>query len=95
MGLDKATLKVPTQPLIFFNNKIVMPMGVITLKVFGAKRILDVDFLVINCHSAFNAIIGRAWIHSIQGVMSTLHQVMMYRSPDLTYTIDIRGIREQ
>ena len=33
-----------------------MPEGIITLQVFATKRVIDVDFLVVNCRSTFNAI---------------------------------------
>ena len=78
------------QPLVAFNSERVMLVGVIRLKVHATKRIFDVDFLVVDCYSTLNAIMSRMWIHSMQAVVSTLHQVMRCQSPDGTYTIDIR-----
>ncbi|PON53969.1 hypothetical protein PanWU01x14_198470, partial [Parasponia andersonii] len=69
----------------------VNPLGIVTLNVCTAERCLDMDFIVIDCHSSFNAIIGRGWIHAIHGVAFTLHQVLRCLSKDGTYTIDIKG----
>ena len=43
-GANKVVLRMTTQPLIVFNNEKVMPIGVITLKVYKAERVLDIDF---------------------------------------------------
>ena len=83
------------QPLVAFNNERVMPVGMIKLKVRVVKRIIDVNFLIVDYHSIFNAIMGRAWIHSIKAIVSTLHQVMRCQSPYSTYTIDIYGDQEE
>ena len=50
-----------------------------------------VKFFVVDTQSTVNAIMGREWIHSIKGVMSTLHQVLRCQSLDGAYTINIRG----
>ena len=63
--------------------------------VHTAERTLPVNFPVIENKSAFNAIIGRGWIHAMHGVVSTLHQVMRCQSPDGRYTIDIHGDQRQ
>ena len=63
----------------------------ITLTVEAAARTLEVEFVVIDAKSAYNVIMGRGWIHEMEGVASILHQVMRCLSPDRTKTIDIRG----
>ena len=91
MGLNRVTLRPTCQPIFAFNSSQVSPLGIATLKVHAAERCLDVDFVVIDCQSSFNAIMGRGWIHAMHGVASTLHQVLRCQSKDGTYTIDIRG----
>ena len=59
------------------------------------ERTLPVNFLVMESISAFNAIMGQGWIHAMHGVVSTLHQVMRFQSPDGRYTIDIKGDQSQ
>ena len=66
------------KPLVAFNSERVMSVGVIRLKVHVAETILDVNFLVVDSYSTLNAIMGQMWIHSMQAVVLTLHQVMRY-----------------
>ena len=63
--------------------------------VHTADKTLLLNFLVIECRYAFNAIMGRGWIHAMHVVVLTLHQVMRCQSPDGKYTIDIRGDQSQ
>ena len=58
--------------------------------VHAVEKTLLVNFLVMECRSAFNAIMGRGWIHAMQGIVSTLHQVMTCQSPDGRYKIYIQ-----
>ncbi|PON42457.1 hypothetical protein PanWU01x14_282150 [Parasponia andersonii] len=91
MGLNQSTLRPTCQPLFTFNSTKVSPLGVVTLKVYAVERCLDVDFIVIDCQSSFNVIMGRRWIHVMHGVASTLHQVLRCQSKDDTYMIEIKG----
>ena len=95
VGMDVSRINPSISPLVAFDNSRVIPKGVIQLMVYTAERILPVNFLVVECKSAFNAIMGRGWIHAMQGVVSTLHQVMRCQSPDGTYTIDIKSDQSQ
>ncbi|PON48352.1 hypothetical protein PanWU01x14_237470 [Parasponia andersonii] len=58
MGLNRNTLRPTCQLLFAFNSTKVSPLGVMTLKFYTAERCLDVDFVVINCRSSFNVIMG-------------------------------------
>ena len=78
-----------------FDGMRVFPKGVAHLMVHAAKKTLLVNFLVIESKSAFNAIMGRGWIHAMHGVVSTLHQVMRCQSPDGRYKIIICGDQSQ
>ena len=66
------------------------PLGVILLPVYTTDRMIEVKFLVVDTHSIMNVIMGREWIHAVKGVVSTLHQVMRFQSPNGLYTIDIK-----
>lgn len=55
---------------------------------------LQVEFLVVDSSSPFNAVMGQVWVHAKQGVVSTLHQVICCLSPNGTYTINTRGSQE-
>ncbi|XP_062118943.1 uncharacterized protein LOC133832647 [Humulus lupulus] len=54
-----------------------------------------VDFLIVDSITSYNAIMGGNWTHRMQGVVSTLHQVMRCQSPNGHYTIDIKGYQRK
>ena len=95
MRLNRNDITHNMQPLVAFNSERMMPLGMVKLNVHAAKRIVDDNFLIVDCCSTFNAIMGRTWIHSMQAIMSTFHQVMRCQSPNGTYTIDIHGDQEE
>ena len=95
MGLDEEMLVPVESPLVAFDGTRVFPKGISRLIVHVVDRTLPVNFLVMESRSAFNAIMGRGWIHAIHRVVSTLHQVMRCQSPDGQYIIDIRGDQSQ
>ena len=43
-------IKPSMQLLVAFNSERVMPIGMIKLKVHAVERIIDVNFLVVDCH---------------------------------------------
>ena len=65
VGLNRSDTKPSMQLLVSFNNDREISVGVIRLKVHTAERVLDIDFLVIDCYSTLDAIMGRIWIHSM------------------------------
>ncbi|XP_059668997.1 uncharacterized protein LOC132314115 [Cornus florida] len=73
----------PTKsPLVGFDGRRVEPTGVITLSVTVAKRSLKENFVIVDIHPTYNLLMGRGWIHYMEGVPSTLHQVMRCISPN-------------
>ncbi|RID62835.1 hypothetical protein BRARA_E01878 [Brassica rapa] len=42
---------------------------------------LPTRLLVVDCHSSYNVILGRAWIHRMRAVPSTLHQIIKFPTP--------------
>ncbi|PON41591.1 hypothetical protein PanWU01x14_288630, partial [Parasponia andersonii] len=74
MGLNWSALRPTCQPLFAFDSTKVSLLGIVTLKICAADKCFDVDFVVIDCQSSFNVIMGRKWIHAMHGVTSTLHQ---------------------
>ena len=43
---------------------------------------LNVQFLVVEDLSSFNAILGRVWLHGMKVIPSTYHQIMSYLTKD-------------
>ncbi|XP_058185912.1 uncharacterized protein LOC131303137 [Rhododendron vialii] len=65
-------------PLIGFSGTPVWPLGRITLPVVTGSVAYNLEFVVVDAPSPYNAILGRNWLHSIKVVASTYHQVVRY-----------------
>ncbi|XP_059635687.1 uncharacterized protein LOC132277862 [Cornus florida] len=77
-------LKPTRNPLLGFDGKWVDPIGMVEVTVQATERVLTESFVVIEIHPSYNLLMGRGWIHRVQGVPSTLHQVMRCLGPDRT-----------
>ncbi|XP_056698193.1 uncharacterized protein [Spinacia oleracea] len=93
---EKSLTKV-SYPLIGFNGSAGIPRGKITLPVtigqgLAARNIRE-EFLVMDCDSVYNVIMGRTMIHKIQAIPSTYHQMMMYVL-DVGFAERIKGDQE-
>ncbi|XP_059629697.1 uncharacterized protein LOC132272597 [Cornus florida] len=86
-----SSIQPTSSPLMGFDSTKVDPLQVINLFVTAAKRTLRENFILIEIHPSYNLIMGRGWIHRMNGVPSTLHQVMRCLSLDGKEVIDLRG----
>ncbi|XP_056687746.1 uncharacterized protein [Spinacia oleracea] len=81
---SEESLTKVSYPLIGFNGSAAIPQGKITLPVMigecQAARTLRDKFLVMDCDSVYNVIMGRTMIHKMQAIPSTYHQMMIYVS---------------
>ena len=63
MGIDREQLIPTNVPLVGFGGTKVLPLGAITLSVvvgdYPQQIAKDVTFLVVDCSSTYNAILGR------------------------------------
>ncbi|KAK1288205.1 hypothetical protein QJS10_CPB19g00543 [Acorus calamus] len=59
MGLDSEIVQRSSPPLARFDGKRITPIGVVTLPVTAVDCTLDVNFIVVDSPSAYNAIMGR------------------------------------
>ena len=68
MGIDKERLIPTNAPLVSFGGTRVLPLGAITLSIvvgdYPQQIAKDVTFLVVDCLSAYNAILGRPTLNS-------------------------------
>jgi hypothetical protein len=82
MGLGSKDLIPHKGSLISFTGDTIIPKGYVDLKVcFGKKpsaKTILVKFIIVNCPSAYNAIIGRPTLKSLGAIVSTVHLAMKY-----------------
>ena len=74
---------VPTNaPLVGFGGTKVYPLGAVILLVtvgdYSQQITKDVTFLIVNCLSAYNAILGRPNLNSWKVVTSTYHLMIKF-----------------
>lgn len=78
LGIPKKRLTPPDVPLVGFSGSPVYPLGKITLPVSTGSVTLNLEFVVVDVPSPYNAILRRAWLHGMRAVASTYHQVVWY-----------------
>ncbi|XP_070026103.1 uncharacterized protein [Nicotiana sylvestris] len=76
---DKLIPKAHT--LSGFDNSSVVTKGEVILTTFAEGVVKDTKFQVVDIDMAYNMILGRPWIHEMDVVPSTLHQVIKFPSP--------------
>ena len=93
MGINRARLTPANAPLVGFGGTRVLPLGAITLSVtvgdYPQQIIQDVTFLVVDCSSAYNGIIGRPTLNSWKASTSTYH--LMIKFPTEYGVGELRG----
>ncbi|XP_070036241.1 uncharacterized protein [Nicotiana tomentosiformis] len=62
------------------DNSTVITKGEIELSTYAEGVIKEIKFQVIDTDMAYNVILGRPWIHDMDPVPSTLHQVIKFPS---------------
>ncbi|KAF2531150.1 hypothetical protein F2Q70_00029709 [Brassica cretica] len=81
LGLEESALTRRITPVIGFNGEVKQTAGEVTLPVYAEGVNMSTKFLVVDCDSSYNMILGRAWIHGMGGVPSTLHQMVKFPTP--------------
>ena len=93
MGINKARLTSTNAPLVGFRGTRVLPLGAITLSVtvgdYPQQIIQDVTFLVVDCSSAYNGILGRPTLNSWKAATLTYH--LMIKFPTEYEIGELRG----
>ena len=82
MRIDKECLVSTKAPLVGFGGTKVYPLGAVTLPVtigdYSHKITRDVTFLVVDCSSTYNAIIGRLTLNSWKAITLTYHMIIKF-----------------
>uniref|UniRef100_A0A2N9FLD8 Uncharacterized protein n=1 Tax=Fagus sylvatica TaxID=28930 RepID=A0A2N9FLD8_FAGSY len=93
MRIDKNQLRPIETPLVGFAGTSVYPLGIITLQLtagtYPKQATKKVDFLVVDCPSAYNVIIGRPTLNRLRAVTSTYH--LLVRFPTENGIGEMRG----
>ena len=80
--IDRERLIPTNAPLVGFGGTRVFPLGMITISVitgnYPQQITRDVIFLVVDCSSAYNAILGRPTLNSWKAVTSTYHLMIKF-----------------
>ena len=80
--IDREQL-IPTNALLVgFRGSRVFLLGAVTLSImvgdYPQQITKDVTFLVVDCSSAYNAILGRPTLNSWKGITSTYHLMIKF-----------------
>ena len=82
MRLGRDQLRLVYSPLIGFGGIKVQPIGTITLLVvvgsYPQQITKEVNFLVVDCSSSYNVIIGRPTLNSWKAITSTYHLLVKF-----------------
>ncbi|XP_028058878.1 uncharacterized protein LOC114262711 [Camellia sinensis] len=78
LGLSEQYLTPAAALLVGFNSQPEWPLGRIVLPIVARTKTLQIEFLVINTPSPYNAILGHPWIHQMEAVPSTYHQLIHF-----------------
>ncbi|XP_070049921.1 uncharacterized protein [Nicotiana tomentosiformis] len=70
-----------------FNNAVERTSGEITLPVLDGGVTLETTFHIMDQDTAYNAIIGRPWIHAMKAIPSSLYQVIKFPTPWEVFSI--------
>ena len=93
MKISKDQLRPIETPLVGFTGTSVYPLGVISFQIttgtYSKQATKKVDFLVVDCPSAYNVIIGCPTLNRLRAVTSTYH--LLVRFPTENGVGEMRG----
>ena len=77
MKLDKKRIMPFTLPLVSFTGDRIIPRGIVTLTVivgtYPTQVTKEINFLIVDCLSTYNIILGRPALNRLKVVKSTYH----------------------
>ena len=82
MRINRERLILVNAPLVGFEGTRAHPLGVVTLSVIVGDYLQqitrDITFLVVDCLSAFNVILGCSTLNSWKAITSTYHLMIKF-----------------
>ena len=82
LGLKPEDLMPYNSPLMSFDRKLVIPIGMIRLPIQTGPEIMEVNFVVVDTYSPYTAIVSRPCLHTLGPVAFSLHQKVKFSSGD-------------
>ena len=77
MKLDKKRIRPFTSPLVSITRDRIVPRGIVTLTIiagtYPAQVTKEIDFLIVNCPSTYNIILGRPALNRLRVIMLTYY----------------------
>ena len=77
MKLDKKRIRPSSSPLVSFTGDRIVPRGIVTLFVivgtYPTQVTKEIDFLIVDCPSTYNIILGRLALNILKAMTSTYH----------------------
>ena len=90
--LDKKRIKPFTLPLVSFTGDRIVPKGIVTLTViagtYPVQITKNIDFLIVNCPSTYNIILGRPALNRLREAILTNYLKVKFPT-----TLKVREIR--
>ena len=75
MKLDKKRIRPFTSPLVSFTGDRIVLSSIVTLTViagtYPAQVTKEIDFLIVNCPSTYNIILGKPALNRLKAATST------------------------
>ena len=82
MRINREQLVLVNAPLVGFGGMRIFPIGAVTLTVtvgdYPQQITKEVTFLVVDCSSAYNTILGQPTLNSWKAVTSTYHLMIKF-----------------
>ena len=78
LNLKSEDLERYDSPLVGFDERMVIPRGMIRLLMQVRDEEVQVNFIVVEAYSPYTAILARPWLYAMGMVSSTLHLKVKY-----------------
>lgn len=82
ISLSNSVIQRNVDPLVEFDKRSFYSVGSVMLPVTAAKKLLHIEFTIVDAISACNVILGRDWTHRMEGFASIFHQVFKCKPAD-------------
>ncbi|KAF8077424.1 hypothetical protein N665_1037s0004 [Sinapis alba] len=80
LGLEEDALIRKVTPLVGVRGEVNQTTGEVTLPVYAEGINMSTKFIIVNCKSSYNMILGLPWIHHMGAVPSKLHHMVKFQN---------------